>query len=160
MLGLAAAAAAGGGGGATQDLAIEDMYIFEFDNSFDLKNLERFDKYKSKFPLPGMPLPFPIFYSYYVKERGGFDYEFYQKNPDNSQAAIYFMDYERRAGEANNTVLGAIFASKDGYTTDKFDLPKSADVTSVFPGTFGSVVTVNYFRKLRSLDIQIVKLNY
>jgi len=160
VLGLAAMAAAGGGQGSTQDLAIEDMYVFEFDKSFNLKSIQRFNKYKSNFPLPGMPLPFPIFYSFYVKERGGFDYEFFQKNADNTEAAIYYMDYEKRAGEANNTVLGAIFATKDGYTTDKFDLQKSADITSVFPGTFGSVVTVNYFRKLRAMDIQIVKLNY
>jgi hypothetical protein len=151
---------AAGYGGATTNLVIEDLYVFEFDPSFELSKVTRYEKNKSTFPIPGIPIASPILYSYYVKERGGFDYRFYQQNVDQTDAAIYYLDYERRQGEANNTVLGAVFVSPTGSTTDKFDLNPKSTTTRVFQGPFGSVMMLDYFRKEKTLDVKTVKLNY
>ena len=157
-LGLMAVAAGYGGSGST--LVMEDMYLFEFSPSFDLMSIKRFEKHRSNFAIPGIPVASPIMYGYFVKEQGGFDYSFYQQTPDRSEAAVYYLDYERRKGEANNTVLGAIFIGKDGTTTDKYELNPKTTETLVLQGPFGSVLMMDYYRKEKSLDIRTVKLNY
>ncbi len=158
--GLGVIGTIGGFTNSATNFVVEDLYLFEFSPSFKLTSIQRFDKYKSTTALPGFPIASPILYGFYAKQHNLFDYQFYQKNPDNSNVAICYLDYERRKGEANNTVLGAVFISDKGYTQDKFDLARKADFTQVFQGAFGSVVTVDYFKKEKSLNVEIKKLNY
>ncbi|HLF64830.1 MAG TPA: DUF6770 family protein [Saprospiraceae bacterium] len=147
-------------GGAGGTIVMNDMCIFEFNENFDLQNVQQFDKYKSTFPIPGIPIFSPALYAYMVKEHGGFDYTFYQKKPDEAFAAVCYLDYERRKGEKNNTILGAIFITDAGYTTDKFDLPTEADFIKIMPGPFGSAVVMEYYRKEKELKVNTRNLNY
>jgi hypothetical protein len=147
-------------GGGPMKYIVEDLIIYEFDRDFKLLNKKVYDKSKSNIELPGIMIGNPLLLLNMFRAWGGFDYSFYQKSDDGKSAAIGYLDFEKRKGEKNNTVLAAVFLTGSEYSSDKFDLSSDADFTKVMPGPFGNMIVLEYYKKGKELKIFTKNLNY
>src|SRR5690606_19389648 len=71
---------------------------------------------------------------------GAFDYQYTQKNNDSSVLTVGYINFERRKGEKNGYVFGAITYTDGKYSTDKIDLLSDATSVHVLPAKPGYVM--------------------
>ena len=150
--------------GIQTNIVTKDMMILELDKNYTLKNVNIIDKDETKIILPkGMGINGAQSLAYYVKSRGGFDYEFTCFNKDRSIFSIGYTDYEKVSGAPNETIYGAITYADSKPTNDKVKLATSRDDKKYFkvlPSKIGSIVIMEYFKKEKKLDLRMEKINY
>ncbi len=71
-----------------------------------------------------------------------------------------YVDYEKRKGEKNGLVFGAITYADKEYATDKISLETEASSLRVMPAKSGFILITEYFRKSQKLDMRLEKINY
>lgn len=148
-------------GGSLTQMVIEDMFIFEFTPDFKLNNVKVFDKGKSNFQLPRGSEYYSVqLLAAYIKSVGGFDYTFTQ--PDNSKNvfSVGYVDYEKKKGEKNEWVFGAITCADSEFSADKISLQTEASELQVFVAKPGYVMISEYFSKAKKMDLRLEKINY
>lgn len=158
--GLGIAAAALGGGGSVTQLTITDAVVFEFDANFNLKDIQNFEKGKSRAPSL-TDFGSPQLNAHALKAFGAFDYEFTQIDEDRDRFYSAFIDYERLKGEENKLAFKTIIYNDGKLSEDKIYLSKSKGKISyrVMPGKLGHVMILEYNKKEKTLDIHLEKLN-
>lgn len=162
-LGIAANIMSGGrrSGVANIKLRIEDFYIFVFDRNFNIKSIEIVDKAKSSFQLPqGYGLVSISLLGAVCKMYGGFDYEFAKNNKDKSAVQIGYTDTERKSGGGREGYFGSIQYSEGKFTTDKIKFNSKAKWYMVMPAKHGYVAIVEYFRKTKTVEFRMEKMNH
>lgn len=148
------------GGGMTQ-MVIEDMFIFEFSSDFKLTNVKVFDKGKSNFQLPRGAEYYSVqLLASYIKSVGGFDYTFTQPDNNKNVFSVGYVDYEKKKGEKNEWIFGAITCADSEFSTDKISLQTEASELQVFVAKPGYVMISEYFSKAKKMDLRLEKINY
>jgi hypothetical protein len=142
-------------------MVIEDLVFLEFTPQFKLNNVKIVDKSKTNVELPaGFDFAGPQITALYLKSLGYFDYSFSQQNPEETTFSVGYVDYEKRKGEKNGLVFGAITYADKEYATDKISLETEASSLRVIPAKAGFVMITEYFKKTRKLDMRLEKINY
>jgi hypothetical protein len=151
----------GGSSAGVTKMVIEDLVFLEFTPQFKLDNVKIVDKSKTNVELPaGFDFAGPQITALYLKSLGYFDYSFSQQNPEETTFSVGYVDYEKRKGEKNGLVFGAITYADKEYATDKISLETEASSLRVIPAKAGFVMITEYFRKTRKLDMRLEKINY
>lgn len=160
---LGIASAVLGGGGSVTKITIEDMAIFEFSPSFELKNVHFFDKNKSNAELgDGGDLTRIYLLARMLDQFGWFDYAFTQRTPDNSEFLVGYVDYQRNQGARNELVFGALAYADGEFTTDKIKLglDRNGRGDRVMMAKPGYVMLTSYDRKAKKMTWNLEKINY
>jgi hypothetical protein len=151
----------GGSSAGVTKMVIEDLVFLEFTPQFKLNNVKIVDKSKTNVELPaGFDFAGPQITALYLKSLGYFDYSFSQQNPEETTFSVGYVDYEKRKGEKNGLVFGAITYADKEYATDKISLETEASSLRVIPAKAGFVMITEYFKKTRKLDMRLEKINY
>lgn len=162
-LGIAATVLGGGrrvSAGVTK-MVIEDMVLLEFSAQFKLENVQIFDKTKTNVELgPELDFAGPQITALYLKSLGYFDYSFTQINAENTTFSVGYVDYEKKKGQKNGLVFGAVTYADQQFSTDKLSLKTEASSLRVMPGKPGYILLTEYFRKDKKLDMRLEKINY
>ncbi|WP_299125068.1 DUF6770 family protein [uncultured Winogradskyella sp.] len=147
------------GSGMTQ-LTITDAVFFEFDKSFNLKEIHKIEKGKSRAPNLA-DFGSPQLNAHALKTFGAFDYEYTQIDKDRDRFYAMFIDYERLKGEKNKLAFKAVMYNDGELSQDKIYLEQSKGRVSfrVLPAKLGHVMIVEYNKKEKTLDIHLEKLN-
>ncbi len=147
-------------GGSVLQLTITDAILFEFDSSFNLKDIKAFEKGKSRFSSPA-GYGNAQTNAYIVNALGGFDYEFTQIDKDRNRFYANFIDYERLKGESNKLAFKSIIYNDGVITEDKIYLKNSKGKISyrVMPAKLGHVLLLEYNSKEKTLNLHLEKLN-
>ncbi|QHT68578.1 hypothetical protein GXP67_18970 [Rhodocytophaga rosea] len=151
----------GGSSAGVTKMVIEDLVVLEFNQQFKLENVKIFDKSKTNVELPAAyDFAGPQITAYYLKALGHFDYSFSQQNEDATTFSVGYVDYEKKKGEKNGLVFGAITYAEKEYATDKLSLETDASSLRVIPAKPGFILITEYFRKAKKLDMRLEKINY
>jgi len=138
---------------------VEDLYIFEFGEDFSLKKVKLIEKQQHNVALPsGSVYLSPQLLSLVVKSFQGFDYVFTQKEDD--LFSVGYTDFEKRKGEKNGLVYGAVNYVDGEITTDKVDLATEAEELRVLPAKTGYVAVWEYYQKEKKMDIRLERINF
>ncbi|MBJ6366580.1 DUF6770 family protein [Snuella sedimenti] len=148
------------GGSSMTQLTITDAVVFEFDNKFNLLNIEVFEKGKSRAPSL-IDVGSPQLNAHALKAYGAFDYQFTQLDTDRDRFYASFIDYERLKGEENKYAFKSIMYNDGKLSEDKIYLNKSKGKIRfrVMPAKLGHVMLLEYNKKEKTLDIHLEKLN-
>jgi Family of unknown function (DUF6770) len=149
-----------GGGQSLSKMVIENLYVFEFNPDFSLNDVQTFEKSKTNVSIPGIPVNGAQKMALYINYIGGFDYEYTQKNHDNSILTIGYVDFEKRKGEKNKSIFGSITYADGEFTTDKIELETDATSLAVYPAKPGYVMISEYFKKSKKVTLRLEKFNY
>jgi hypothetical protein len=92
---------------------------------------------------------------------GWTDYMYSLKNEDNSEITFSFVDRDRLSPDAKKTDnFGQIKYKNGKFTIDKIPIKNTnADLSHVLPAKAGYVLQVNYFKKDKKLEMDLIKLN-
>jgi hypothetical protein len=140
------------------DVKIEDLYVFEFDQTFDLKNVTVFDKTPSTVVFPGIVGSSRVL-GMYLQYIGEFEYAFTQMSKDKSKFSVGYVDYDKTKGQ-KGYYFGSINYTDGKLTTDKMKFDKKAEWQHVYPGKPGYVMITEYFKKEKKLEFRMEKLNF
>ncbi|MFK8007458.1 MAG: DUF6770 family protein [Saprospiraceae bacterium] len=142
-------------------IVVKDMYVFEFNSEFKLQGVEVFEKTKASVNLEsGALLTGPQRLAYSVNYRGGFGYEYTQRNQDNSIFTFGYINREKKKGAKTKYIFGAVTYADGEYTSDKVDLGRRASNIAVFPAKPGHVMIIEYIRKEKKLEMRLEKINF
>lgn len=163
-LGIGMAVLAGVGGGrsniSTTKMKVTDMVLFQFDNKFDLKKAEIFDKNSNNIELlmgaeftsaPVLAQQIKYFYD-------GFDYTFSQTDKTHSLFTVGYTDYIR-SKDYKGLTFNTISYYNNNITTDKIELKTTSSRMRILPAKTGSVMILEYFKKSKRLDLRLEKVN-
>ena len=147
------------GAGSVSSVFVEDLYVLKFSPDFALEDISVIEKSKHEVSLPsGAAYMSPQLLSYVVLYYNGYDYVFTQRKDD--LFSVGYMDYEKRKGEKNRLVYGAVNYLDGGLSTDKVDLDTDADALRLLPAKTGYVAVWEYFGKQSKMDIRLERVNF
>lgn len=148
------------GGASVVKAVTGDLYVFEFDRDFNLSSVTKYDKAKSNVSLPaGSGMLSARTVGLYLKNYGGFDYQFSQMSRDKTEFNSGYLDYDKSKG-ARHWQFGSINYGDGRLSGDKLKLDSEADWFRVFPGKPGYVMVTEYYRKEKRMEFRMEKLNY
>jgi hypothetical protein len=83
------------------------------------------------------------------------------KNDDNSEITFSFIDRDRLSPDAKKTDnFGQIKYKGGKFTSDRIPIKNTkADLTRLYPAQSGYVLQMNYFKKDKKLEMDMIKLN-
>ncbi len=160
-IGLTALSVLGGGGGAgnsVTQLTITNSVVFKFDTNFKLTGIQEFEKGKSRAPSLS-DFGSPQLNAHALKAYGAFDYEYTQLDKTNDRFYACFIDYERMKGEKNKNAFKTIIYDEGQLTEDKIYLESNNKDFRVLPAKVGSVLLLEYDKKLKEIKLHLEKLN-
>ncbi len=158
---LSMATGGGGSGASSVKIELHDMMVFEFDANFQITGATIYEKDKVNVLLPqgyGM-LSTPML-GFILRMYGWFDYSYTTVNSDQTKFNAAYVNYDRDKEEGNGYVVGniALDANKK-LTIDKIKLSKKPTRYGVMPAKPGYVAVWQYFKKTKTLEFTLEKLN-
>jgi hypothetical protein len=151
--------AALGGSAVVSTYNIEDIYLFEFDEKFNLKGVSIYDKSKSSYTLQGAVVGSSRIVGVMLKYLGQFDYTFTQQSKDKSKFSIGYVDYDKTKGQ-KGWYFGSINYSDGKLTTDKVKFDTKSTWQHVYQGKPGYVMISEYFKKEKKMEFRMEKVNF
>ncbi len=153
-----------GGGGGTVKMLVRDLVVFEFDENFNLKNIDIHEKTESNVQVPGYQTSSPHILALMLKAFGGFDYAFSQMSKDNSTFTIGYKDLEKNENaekrrDKRKLIFGALTYSPEGVSKDKLSLETESSGLRIYPAKPGYVAISEYFKDEKRLDFRLEKIN-
>ncbi|HHH50006.1 MAG TPA: hypothetical protein ENK52_03400, partial [Saprospiraceae bacterium] len=137
-------------------IVVKNLYIFEFNADFTLNDVKVYEKTKKNIQLPeGSELTGPQRLALLVNAYGDFDYEFTQRNKDNSVISFGYINREKLKKLKHRYVFGSVTYVDGEYSTDKIDLGKRAYRLRVFPAKPGYVMVAEYLRKEKKIEMRL-----
>lgn len=152
-----------GGGGSNvsmMKLKVTDMIMLQFDEQFDIKNAKIYEKNSNSVEMPaGASYLTPHTMALIAKSYKAFDYDFTQTDKNHTRFSVGYSDYVKDddfKGRTFNTI-----SYIDGkVTTDKINLPSNkATWMRIFPAKPGFIMIMEYFKKAKTIDVRLEKLN-
>lgn len=156
---------AAGGSSDVSNIKVElhDMVIFEFDKKLNIKSAEVFEKKKTNISLPkGYGMMSTPMLGFIMKSYGWFDYNFTICSADKSTFNCAYTNYDKTGKEdkaASNYIIGNITYNGDKLVFDKIRLADKPTDFIVMPAKPGYVAIMEYYRKKKTIDIRLEKLN-
>ncbi|WP_196891285.1 DUF6770 family protein [Aureivirga marina] len=155
--GIAAFALGGGSSADISNLVITDAFFFKFSENFELVDIVKFDKGKSKVPnIAG--LSSPQIGALVAKARGDFDYVNTQKDSKNNRLYSTFIDYERLKGEKNKYSYKTIIYQDGEFKESKFYLSNKNKSIKAYPAKLGHVMIYEYDKKTKKSTLHLEKV--
>lgn len=149
----------GSGSVSTFKLKITDMVTFKFNEKFEIKAAQIYDKNSNTQEMPsGIEYNSPHVMAVAAKAWGYFDYDYTSTNKEHTRFSVCYSDYVRGKDYKGKT-FNSITYNEGKVTTDKIELKSKAKWTSVYPGKEGSVMIVEYFKKEKRMEMRLEKLN-
>jgi hypothetical protein len=145
-------------GGATS-FTVGDMYILEFDDKFDLKNVSVFDKTSTDYNVRGVAIGSGRAMGVFLNYLDAYDYSFTQVSKDKTKFSVGFVDYDKKKGD-KGWYFGSINYSDGKLKTDKLKFDKKATWQHVYQGKPGYVMISEYFKKEKKLEFRMEKVNF
>jgi hypothetical protein len=161
-VGLKVLQAAGGGvsSSPTTKIKITDMVLMEFNDQFEVKNAQIYDKNSNSIELMSggdfMSAPLLATIIKYVYD--GFDYAFSQTDQSHSTFSVGYTNYVR-SKDYKGLTFNAISYYNNNITTDKINLKTSSSRMRILPAKTGSVMILEYFKKDKRIDMRLEKIN-
>jgi hypothetical protein len=160
-LGIAGAILGGGRSNlSVTKVKITDMMILEFDANLKLKNATIYPKKSFSFELPSGYefVSLPIIAKIIKYTVGGFDYEYTQTNTSKTSFSTFYGDFTKGKDYKGPTFNGITY--KDGkLTTNTINTKSEASWSRILPAKQGSVLFVEYFKKKKTLELHVEKIN-
>jgi len=157
--GIAMAVLGGGrSGNSVTQLTITNSVVFKFDSNFKLTEIKEFEKGKSRAPSLS-DFGSPQLNAHALKAYGAFDYEYTQFDRANDRFYACFIDYERLKGEKNKNAFKTIIYDEGSLSEDKIYLESDSKDYRVLPAKVGSVLLLEYNKKLKEISLHLEKLN-
>lgn len=150
-----------GGSSSVTKGKIGNLLVFELDPQANLSNVKFYPKTatNSIFP-PGAGFLGTGMLGYIIKGQGDFDFRFIQKNDDNTQFNVVYVNFDKDKGEDAKMYVGNIaFGDNGKYTVDKIEMPSGPTMSYLYPAKPGYVMIADYFKKKNQLGMKLVKLN-
>ena len=140
---------------------VGNLLIFEIDQDAKLTSVKFYPKTVTNADLPaGTGFMGAGLLGQIIKMQGDFDYQFIQKNDDNSKFNMVYVNFDKVKGEAAKTYVGNIAFGDDGkYTVDKIEMPAGPTYSYLYPAKPGYVLIADYLKKKKTLDMRLVKVN-
>ena len=140
---------------------VGNMLVFEIDPQAKLSSVKFYPKTITNAELPaGTGFLGAGFLGQIMKYQGDFDYQFIQKNDDNTQFNVVYVNFDKEKGESAKTYVGNIaFGSGGKYTVDKIEVPSGPSYSYLYPAKPGYVMITDYYKKKKQLGMKLVKLN-
>ena len=159
--GMGIALRAMGGGYSVSKGKVGNLLIFELDPAAKLSSVKFFPKTVTNAELPpGAAMAGAGLLGMVMKSQGDFDYQFMQKNDDNTEFNVVYVNFDKERGEAAQTYVGGInFGGSGKYAVDKIELPSGPTHSYLYPAKPGYVMIADYFKKKSQLGMKLVKLN-
>lgn len=148
-----------GGSAVVSTYNIEDLYLFEFDDKFNLKGVSIYDKSKSTYTLQGAVVGSSRMVGMLLKYLGEFDYTFTQQSKDKTKFSIGYVDYDKTKGQ-KGWYFGSINYSDGKLTTDKVKFDTKSTWQHVYQGKPGYVMISEYFKKEKKMEFRMEKVNF
>ena len=140
-------------------IKITDMVTLQFNDKFDVKGAQIYDKYNNSVELPaGAGYLSPHTMALMIKAWRDFDYDFTLTNKEHSRFSVGYSDYES-SKEFTGKTFHSITYDGGKMTTDRIELTSKAKWLRVFPAKAGSVMIMEYFKKDKRLEMRLEKLN-
>ncbi|MDO5980126.1 DUF6770 family protein [Flavivirga spongiicola] len=139
-------------------LTITDAYVLDFDKEFNLVDVIKFDKGKSRIKSSVVAANRHLL-AMLLSREGGFDYEFTQTDKKKDRFYSLFLDYERLKGEKNKIAFKAIIYNDGKLTEDKIYLENDLVKTQVKAAKAGYVLLVDHDKKKKEVKLHLEKLN-
>lgn len=147
-----------GGRGATTQLSITNAVVFKFNSDFKLISIKEFEKSISRAPSL-TDFGSPQLNAHALKAYGAFDYEYTQIDRANNRFYACFIDYERIKGEKNKNAFKTIIYDEGELSEDKIYLEQGDKDFRVMPAKVGSVLLLEYNKKLKEISLHLEKIN-
>ncbi|NCD70243.1 DUF6770 family protein [Mucilaginibacter agri] len=150
-------------GGGPIKLKLENMVVLEYDLEGNIKTATEIPKaMTSTAPFPSYSGFFPAYYlASWANGLGLMDYMFTTQNSDNSEIAFSFVDHGKIDDASKSTDnFGQIKYKNGTLTTDKLPIKdEKATLSRFLPAKSGHVLQMNYFKKDKKLEMNLIKLN-
>ncbi|GAB3738811.1 hypothetical protein GCM10027594_19210 [Hymenobacter agri] len=140
---------------------VGNLLIFELDQDAKLANVKFYPKTVTNAELPaGTGFMGAGLLGQIMKVQGDFDYQFVQKNDDDSKFNVVYVNFDKEKGEDAKTYVGNIaFGDNGKYTVDKIEIPAGPTYSFLYPAKPGYVLITDYLKKKKTLDMRLVKVN-
>lgn len=152
----------GGGGGSgisAFKVKVTDMMISEFDPNFAIKGVNIYDKFNNSVEMPGgAEFMSPHMMALFVRQIGGFDYDFTKMSNDRSTFTVGFSDYEK-SGDYKGRTFNSISYKNGKLTQDKIKLDSKATMVRILPAKPGFISIMEYFKKEKRIELRLEKMN-
>lgn len=161
-LNVLSAAAGGGSNANVTKLMIDDMVLLEATPEMKLKEVKLFEKASTNARLPVTDLVSLSSLGLIAKSFGSFDYidtQFDEQNPQ--RFSVNYLDYDRIDEEkgGKTSYYGSIVFNNGKYTVDKIPLKSTrTGIRRVYPAKSGFVMMLNYNRKEKQIDLELIKV--
>ncbi|MFM9945850.1 MAG: DUF6770 family protein [Bacteroidia bacterium] len=162
-LNVLAAAAGGSTDASIMKIELHDIVIFEFDEKLKLDKANIFEKAKTNIQLPkGYEFLSTPMLGFMMKSYGLFDYNFTICSSDKSTFNCAYTNYDKTGKEdkaASNYIIGNIAYTGGKLVSDKIRLEKKPTAFLVMPAKPGYIAIMEYFKKKKTIDLRLEKLN-
>lgn len=151
------------GGSSPVQIQVDDIQVFKFDENFNLEDVKKFEKSKSKIPMPaGLTFFNNTIMAAYLTIVDGFDYDFSQISNDNSSFFIGYTDFDKEGNKKKDreTYFGTVNYKGGEFSEDRLSLETDASQLLVLPGKPGHILIIEYFSKEKRLDTRLEKVNF
>jgi len=162
-MGVASMMLAGRNGAAAMSIHVYNMVVLEFDDKFSLLNYQSIDKKKTEVLLPpGSSAVSTAVLGKFVKAKGGFDFEFITRDREKDAFYAVYRDWNNKDDEGKKTgnQIGTITFENGKLSTTKFPITTSGSSARLSPAKPGYVAVTEYFRKTKTMEFRLEKLNY
>lgn len=149
-------------GGAIK-LQFENMVVMEYDaddNVLQAQEIPKATDNTDVFPsYTGLLAPYLLARA--AADWGWTDYMYTLKNEDSSEITFSFIDRSKLSDDAKKTDnFGQIKYKGGKFTIDKIAIKNAkANLSHIFPAKAGYVLQMNYFKKDKKLEMDMIKLN-
>lgn len=163
-MGMASMVLSGGRGGvAATSIHVYNMVVLEFDKDFTLINYSSMEKKKTEVFLPaGSTAAGTAILGKFVKAIGGFDFEFVTR--DRAKDAFYavYKDYNRKDedGKKADSMIGSIVYENGKLANYRSPINTEGSSIKFSPAKAGFIAITEYFKKKRSIEMRLEKINY
>jgi len=142
-------------------LVIDDFYVFEFDQDFNLLDVEVIEKIHTQVPFEaGASFMTPQAMAQDLKNQSGFDYLFTQNEKDQSSFTIGYLINSRK-GAYKTKIYGAGTFDENEFTIKEIDLKTSKSATSiqVSQAKQAFILISQYLPNYKRLDFRFAKVS-
>lgn len=145
---------------AVTKIVLKNMIVLQLDSDLDLVKGDIVEKEKGNVHLAaGLDFYGNSFIAMYLKMTGQFDYCFTNLSPDKKTFSSSYVNYDKES-EGNHYVIGTISYTKDQkIAVDRISLKDKPTSFTVLPAKPGYVGVLEYYKKTKTLDIRLEKLN-
>lgn len=141
-------------------MVIGNMMVFEFDKEFKLAEVHTVDKKKKNISMQrGMGINGTPALGYWLKFTGLFDYSFTTVSADRKTFNVGYRTWDKVDGKRQRIVGNIAYSKDQKLAFDKLVVSGKPTFYTLIPAKPGYVAVGKYFRKKRTFDLSLEKLN-